>query len=191
MNPFVKLGLDFSPLVVFFTTYKVTGNIYAATGALMAITIITLGVSYALTKKLTIIPLVTGVMVMVFGGLTLWLNSDVFIKLKLTIIYVLLASGLLVSLAIGKPLAKNMLEVAVELPERCWRTLTWRIAGLFLFVAVANEIARHNLSTDDWVSFKVWGVTSVMFLFFVANAPFIMRNEIKRPEAQSSEENPS
>ena len=190
MNPLLKLSLDLGPLVVFFAAYKFLG-IFPATAALMVATVVTLSITYALTRKLSIIPVVTGVLVMVFGGLTLWLNDQDFIKLKLTIIYVLLASGLLVSLAVGKPLAKNMLEAAVELPEWCWRTLTWRIAGAFLFIAVLNEIARHNLSTDAWVNFKVWGVTALLFLFFMANTPLIVRNEIKHPDAEEKDEKSS
>jgi intracellular septation protein len=187
MNPFVKLGLDFGPLVAFFATYKFF-DIFVATGALMALSVVTLAITYALTKKIAVVPLVTAVMVIVFGGLTLWLNNEDFIKLKLTIIYGLLASGLLIGLALGKPFAKNMMEAAVELPDWAWRTLTWRIAGIFVFVAVANEIARHNLSTDAWVNFKVWGVPALMFVFFLANAPLIVKNEIKREPAEGAKE---
>ena len=182
LSPWIKLPLDLGPLVVFFVTYKFA-NIFAATGALMVVTVATLIIGYVLTKKVAIIPLVTGVMVLVFGGLTLWLNSDWFIKLKLTIIYLLLATGMYVGLYLGRPFAKVMLEMAVELPDWCWRTLTHRIAACFLAVAGMNEIARQVLTTDDWVSFKVIGVPVLMLLFFAANTPFILRNEIKSPDA--------
>lgn len=181
MSPLLKLILDLGPLVVFFATYKFF-NIFVATGALMAVTIVTLAISYAVTKTVSIIPLVTGVMVMIFGGLTIWLESDWFIKVKVTIIYVLLASGMYVGLYFDRPFAKVMLDAAVELPEHCWRTLTYRTAAMFLGIAGLNEIAWRTLTTDDWVTFKVVGVPIIMFVFFMAQAPFIMRNEIKRDE---------
>jgi len=175
--PWLKLGLDLGPLVAFFATYKFA-DIFVATGVLMAATVLTLGIGYFLTKKIAIIPLVTGVMVMIFGGLTIYLNSELFIKLKLTIIYVLLAGGMYVGLYMGKPFAKVMMEMAIELPEWCWRTLTYRFAALFLAVAGMNEIARQVLTTDDWVTFKVIGVPVLMFAFMFANMPFVLRNEI-------------
>lgn len=178
LAPWIKLSLDLAPLVVFFVTYKFA-NIFVATGALMLVTVVTLGISYYLTKKIAIIPLVTGVMVLVFGGLTLWLNSEWFIKLKLTIIYVLLAVGMYAGLYMGRPFAKVMLEMAFELPEWCWKTLTHRIAAMFLVVAGMNEVVRQTLSTDDWVNFKVIGVPLLMLAFFAANTPFILRNEVR------------
>jgi intracellular septation protein len=181
MPPLLKLALDIGPLVVFFATYKFF-DIFAATGALMVVTIVTLAVSYAMTKKVSVIPLVTAVMVMIFGGLTLWLESDWFIKVKLTIIYVLLATGMYVGLYFGRPFAKVMLDAAVELPEHCWKTLTYRTAALFLAIAGLNEFAWRLLTTDNWVTFKVIGVPVIMFAFFMAHAPFILRNEIKRDE---------
>lgn len=182
VSPGLKLLLDMGPLVVFFATYKFA-NLMIATGSLMLATVVTLSVSYVLTKRLAIMPLVMGLMVMVFGGLTLWLNSELFIKLKLTIIYLLLATGMYVGLYMGRPMAKVMLEAAVEMPDWCWRVLTHRIAAMFLVVAASNEVARQFLSTDDWVNFKVFGVTIGMFVFFAANAPFIMRHQIEHDDA--------
>jgi len=187
MNPFVKLGLDFGPLVVFFTTYKFFG-IFPATAALMVATTVSIVVTYTLTKKVPIAPLVTGALVLIFGGLTLWLNSEFFIKLKLTIIEVLLGSGLLIGLAMGKPLAKDVMGAALELPDASWRTLTWRLAFFFFFIGALNEVVRNTLTTDDWVTFKVWGVTALFFLFSAVNAPFILKNEIKHAEAKASGE---
>jgi intracellular septation protein len=181
MSPLLKLILDLGPLVVFFATYKFF-NIFVATGALMAVTIVTLAISYAITKTVSIIPLVTGVMVMIFGGLTIWLESDWFIKVKVTIIYVLLATGMYVGLYFGRPFAKVMLDAAFELPEHCWKTLTYRTAAMFLAIAGLNEVAWRVLTTDSWVTFKVIGVPIMMFVFFIGHAPFILRNEIKRDE---------
>lgn len=190
VSPGLKLVLDMGPLVVFFATYKFA-NLMIATGSLMVATIAALSITYALTKRLAIMPLVMGVMVMVFGGLTLWLNSEVFIKLKLTIIYSLLAGGMYVGLYMGRPMAKLMLEAAVELPDWCWRVLTHRIAAMFVMIALSNEVARQLLTTDDWVNFKVFGVTIGMLIFFMANAPFIMRHQIEHDGAISPSEKKS
>jgi intracellular septation protein len=189
MKPFVKLALDFGPLAVFFATYKVFG-IFPATAALMVATTISIAVTYTLTKKVPIMPLVTGAIVLVFGGLTLWLNSEFFIKVKLTIIEVLLGTGLLIGLAMGKSFAKDMMGAALELTDAAWRTLTWRLAAFFFLVAGLNEVARNTLSTDNWVNFKVWGVTALFLLFSAINAPFIVKNEIK-PAADEPEQKPS
>jgi intracellular septation protein len=184
VSPGLKLVLDMGPLAVFFVTYKFA-NLMIATGSLMVATIVALSITYVLTKRLAIMPLVMGVTVMVFGGLTLWLNSEVFIKLKLTIIYALMAGSMYVGLYMGRPLAKLVLEGAVEMPDWCWRVLTHRVAAMFVVVALSNEVARRLLTTDDWVNFKVFGVTIGMFIFFMANAPFIMRNQIEHDEASS------
>ncbi len=178
MNPFVKLALDFGPLAVFFTVFKLS-DIFFATGALMVATTISIAVTYSLTKTVPIMPLITGVLVLIFGGLTLWLNSEFFIKIKLTIIEVLLGSGLLVGLAMGRPLAKDMMGAAVELPDPVWRTITWRLIALFFLIAALNEVARNTLSTADWVTFKVWGVTGLFFLFAGLNSPLIAKHQIE------------
>jgi intracellular septation protein len=178
LAPWLKLLLDLGPLAVFFATYKFA-NIFVATGALMAVTVVTLPISYFLTKKVPIMPLVTGVMVLVFGGLTLWLNSELFIKIKVTIIYALFAAALHVGLYLGRPFAKAIFETAFELPDACWRVLTHRFAAMFIALAGANEVVRQVLTTDDWVNFKVIGIPVLMVIFTTANMPFIMRNEIK------------
>jgi len=187
MNPFVKLGLDFGPLVVFFATFKFFG-IFPATGALMVATIISIAVTYSLTRTVPIMPLVTGVLVLTFGGLTLWLNSEFFIKVKLTIIEVLMGSGMLLGLAMNKSFAKDVMGAAFDLPDWCWRTLTWRFAGMFFLIAALNEVARNALTTDDWVNFKVLAVPALFVVFSLANMPLIMKNEIKpapAPEQKS------
>jgi intracellular septation protein len=178
LAPWLKLSLDLGPLVVFFVTYKFA-NLFVATGALMALTVVTLTISYLLTKKLPIMPLVTGVMVLVFGGLTLWLNSELFIKIKVTIIYVLFATALYAGLYFGRPFAKVIFETAFELPDASWRVLTHRFAAMFIALAATNEVVRQVLSTDAWVNFKVIGIPAAMMIFTAANMPFILRNEIK------------
>ena len=135
LNPILKLVLDIGPLVLFFAANSKFG-IYAATGSFMVAVLIALAVSYAMTKHIAIMPLVTAAIVLVFGGLTLILHDDLFIKLKPTIIYVLFGGTLLVGMALGKPLLGLLFESVFNLTDEGWRKLTWRWALFFLFLAV-------------------------------------------------------
>lgn len=175
MNPFVKLALDIGPLLVFFGAYARAG-IMAATGAFMAATVIALGITYALSRRIPILPLVTAVVVLVFGGLTLLLDDALFIKLKPTIIYGLFASALFGGLLFDRPLLKPLLGVMVPLTERAWRTLSLRWAWYFVVCAVINEVVRRGFSTDVWVTVKVFGFLPLTVLFALSQVPFIQRH---------------
>jgi intracellular septation protein len=174
LNPVLKLVLDIGPLILFFAANARFG-IYAATAAFMAAVLIALAVSYSLTRHLAIMPLVTAVIVLVFGGLTLILHDDLFIKLKPTIIYVLFGGTLLVGLALGKPLLGLLFESVFHLTEEGWRKLTWRWALFFFALAVLNEIVWRTQTTDFWVSFKLFGVVPLTFLFGALQYPLLVK----------------
>ena len=174
LNPMLKLVLDIGPLVLFFAANAHFG-IYAATGSFMVAVLIALAVSYAMTKHIAIMPLVTAAIVLVFGGLTLILHDDLFIKLKPTIIYVLFGGTLLVGMALGKPLLGLLFESVFHLTEEGWRKLTWRWALFFLLLAVVNEIVWRTQTTDFWVSFKLFGVVPLTFLFGALQYPLLVK----------------
>jgi intracellular septation protein len=174
LNPMLKLALDIGPLVLFFAANAKFG-IYAATGAFMVAVLIALVVSYVLTRHIAIMPVVTAVIVLVFGGLTLFLHDDLFIKLKPTIIYVLFGGALLAGLALGKPLLGLLFESVFHLTEEGWRKLTWRWALFFLFLAVVNEIVWRTQTTDFWVSFKLFGVVPLTFVFGALQYPLLVK----------------
>jgi intracellular septation protein len=181
LNPILKLALDIGPLVLFFAANSKFG-IYAATGSFMVAVLIALAVSYAMTKHVAIMPLVTAVIVLVFGGLTLILHDELFIKLKPTIIYVLFGGTLLVGLALGKPLLGLLFESVFHLTEEGWRKLTWRWALFFLGLAVVNEIIWRTQTTDFWVSFKLFGVVPLTFLFGALQYPLLVKYSVdKKP----------
>ena len=181
LNPMLKLALDIGPLVLFFAANSKFG-IYAATGAFMVAVLIALAVSYALTRHIAIMPGVTAVIVLVFGGLTLILQDETFIKLKPTIIYVLFGGTLLAGLALGKPLLGLLFESVFHLTEEGWRKLTWRWAIFFLFLAVVNEVVWRTQTTDFWVSFKLFGVVPLTFLFGALQYPLLVKyNADKKP----------
>jgi intracellular septation protein len=181
LNPILKLVLDIGPLVLFFAANSKFG-IFAATGAFMAAVLIALAVSYVFTRHIAIMPVVTAVIVLVFGGMTLFLHDDLFIKLKPTIIYVLFGGTLLAGLALDKPFLSILFDQMFHLTDEGWRKLTWRWALFFFALAIANEIVWRNASTDFWVSFKLFGVVPLTFLFGALQMPLINKYSVERKE---------
>ena len=174
LNPMLKLVLDIGPLVLFFAANSKFG-IYAATGSFMVAVLIALGVSYAMTRHIAIMPVVTAVIVLVFGGLTLILHDELFIKLKPTIIYVLFGGTLLAGIAFDKPFLSIMFDQMFHLTPEGWRKLTWRWALFFLALAVVNEAVWRTQTTDFWVSFKLFGVVPLTFLFGALQYPLLVK----------------
>ncbi len=127
-------------------------------------------------------PMISGVVVVVFGGLTLWLQNDTFIKIKPTIVNTLFGSILLIGLAFGKSFVGYVFDSVFDLTNEGWRKLTFRWGIFFFFLAALNEIAWRTLSTDDWVTFKVFGVMPITFLFTLTQLPLIMREQAKPTE---------
>jgi len=181
LNPALKLVLDLGPLLVFFAANSRFG-IFAATGAFMAAILIALGVAYALTRHLPIMPLVTAVVVVVFGTLTLVLHDELFIKVKPTIIYVLFGGVLLGGLAFGKSLLGVVFDSVFHLTEEGWRKLTLRWALFFLVLAVLNEIVWRTQTTDVWVGFKVFGVVPLTFVFAALQYSLLTKYAAPEPE---------
>jgi intracellular septation protein len=182
MHPLLKLTLDLGPLLVFFAANAVFG-IFTATGVFMVVMLIVIAVGIAIERKISPMPLVTGALVLVFGGLTLWLANDIFIKIKPTILYAMFSIVLLGGLRADRLFIKYLLGQNMRLPDPAWRALTWRWAAFFLALALANEIVWRHVSTDSWVAFKVWGVFPLTLLFALAQAPFIARHHIESDEA--------
>src|SRR5450432_3507877 len=174
LNPALKIVLDLGPLLVFFAANSRFG-IFAATGAFMAAILIALALAYALTRHLPIMPLVTAVVVVVFGSLTLVLHDELFIKVKPTIIYVLFGGVLLGGLGFGKSLLGVVFDSVFHLTEEGWRKLTWRWALFFLVLAVLNEMVWRTQTTDFWVSFKLFGVVPLTFLFGGLQYPLLVK----------------
>ena len=179
LNPVLKLVLDIGPLVLFFAANARLG-IFAATAAFMVAVIIALAVAYVMTRRIEVMPLVTAVIVLVFGGLTLVLHNETFIKLKPTIIYLLFGGTLIGGLAFGKSFLGIVLNPMFDLTEEGWRKLTWRWALFFFALAILNEIVWRNFSTDFWVSFKLFGVVPLTFVFGAAQYPLIAKYHAKK-----------
>ena len=174
----LKLAIELGPLLVFFGTNAAAG-IYAGTAAFMAATIVSLVVAWFAYHKVPIMPLVSGVIVLVFGGLTLYLRDETFIKLKPTIVYTLFAVLLGAGLVWKKPVLELLFGAAFTLTEEGWRKLTLRWGLFFAVMAVVNELVWRNVSTDTWVSFKAFGFLPLTFLFAVLQVPLMQRHGIE------------
>ena len=192
INPVLKLVLELGPLMVFFFANTrgewlaqkfpiltdFGGPIFIATGLFMIATVIALAASWALVRTLPIMPLVSGAVVLVFGALTLYLQDDIFIKMKPTIVNTLFGAVLLGGLAFGKSLLGYVFDEAFRLDAEGWRKLTLRWGLFFLFLAVLNEVVWRNFSTDFWVAFKVWATMPITILFTASQMPLIMRHSL-------------
>jgi intracellular septation protein len=174
VNPFLKLVLELGPLILFFIANSRWG-IFTATGVFMVAVVVALVASYRLLHRVPIMTVVSAVVVIVFGGLTLVLQNEMFIKLKPTIIYLLFCAVLLGGLAMGKPLLAMVFDSVFDLTPEGWRKLTWRWALFFLALAVLNEIVWRTQTTDAWVSFKVFGVVPLTFLFMASQYSLLTR----------------
>jgi intracellular septation protein len=185
LNPMLKFALELGPLALFFIVYGKLG-IFAATGILMASVLVTLAVSYAMLRRIPIMPLITAVIVLIFGSLTLVLHDETLIKIKPTALYILFGAALFVGLWLKRPLLKILFDGALHVTDEGWRKLTWRWAFFFLALAVLNEIVWRTQTTDMWVKFKTFGFLPLTLLFALAQAPLMMKYESK-DEASSDE----
>ncbi len=180
MNPLLRLLLEAGPLGLFFL-FNAKAGLMVGTGVFMAAITVALIVNWLLERRLPVMPLVGCVFVLVFGGLTLWLDNDLFIKIKPTVVNLLLSCTLFVGLFLKRNLLKVVLGAALELKEEGWRILTIRWAWFFLFLAVANEIVWRSFDTDTWVNFKVFGIMPISILFSMLQVPVIMKHQLNPP----------
>lgn len=202
MKPWLKLAIEAGPLVVFFLANGRDGfpefrslwlapgaqplaeqGLFEATAAFMLATVIALAAGWMLERRLPVMPLVSGIFVLVFGGLTLVLADETFIKLKPTLVNGLFAVILFGGLMAGRPLLKPLFGAAMQLSDRGWNTLTWRWTIFFVFLAVLNEVVWRAFSTDFWVSFKLFGVMPITLIFAIAQTPLILREQIETEPA--------
>lgn len=199
----IKLSLELGPLVLFFLanargaqildTFPAAKSIFPepiflATGLFMVAMVISLILSRMIMKKIAIMPLVTGAVVLVFGGLTLWLQDDTFIKMKPTIVNVLFGAVLLGGMAFRLSLLKYVFGEVYRLKPEGWSKLTWRWGWFFLALAVLNEVIWRNFSTDFWVTFKVWGIMPLTIVFSMLQVPVLTRYALDGIEDPQTEE---
>ena len=175
-------AVDYGPLAIFFVTYFVAG-LMAATAAIIAASLVAFVLAWGLQRRVPLIPLITAAVVAVFGGLTLWLQDETFIKMKPTIVQLLFAAILLGGLALDRPLLKPLLgKMMPPMSDSAWRRFTLRYGLFFIAMALLNEAVWRTQSTDFWVTFKVFGLSGLTLVFILTQMPFIAR-ETRAAEA--------
>ncbi len=192
-NPVLKLVLELGPLVVFFLANRygddlaaafpalqaLGGKLFVGTAFFMVAMTVSLIASRLLVGRIAIMPLVTFFFVAVFGGLTLWLQDETFIKMKPTIVNCIFGTALLGGLLFGKSLLAYVFDAAFNLDDEGWRKLTLRWGLFFFFLAVLNEVVWRNFSADTWVAFKVWATMPLTIAFMMTQLPLLQRHMIQ------------
>lgn len=193
MNPRLNAAIEYGPLAVFLTAYYLgnrylddIGAILAATAAIMVATVVALLVAWFVQRRVPKVPLISGGLLMLFGGLTLWLQDPVFIKMKPTIVYLLFSAVLLGGIAMGRPLLKPLLGKAWQLDDKGWFRLTVRFGLFFMAMAGLNELVWRTQSTDFWVSYKVFGTMGLILVFTMTQVGLIHRHQIQGESDDSS-----
>jgi len=194
INPMVKLALEIGPIILFFIAYtKLKGNIYTifdrdydgfivVTALFIPVLLISTGILWALTGKLSKMQLMTAILVVIFGGLSVWFNDPRFFKMKPTIIYLFFGGSLGIGLLQGKSYLKTMMEEAMPLNDAGWMVLTKRICFFFLSLAVVNEVVWRSMSTEAWVTFKTFGLTAAVFVFFMTQGRLLAKYGIEEDQ---------
>jgi intracellular septation protein len=181
-DSFSKFLYDYLPLIVFFACYKFAKTpdpLITATIYMVITTFVTLIIAYILTKKIPMVALVSGIVLGIFGGLTIALKDDIFIKMKPTIVNLLFATILLYGYFFKKPFLSYLLGEQIKMSNRAWLTLSMRWAIFFIFLAALNEFIWRFFPTDFWVQFKVFGMMPISMIFTISQVPFMMK-EMKR-----------
>ncbi len=173
----MKPTAEYGPLAVFLTAYW-KWDLLTATGWLMGATVIALGIYYVFSRRVPMMPLITAVIVGIFGGLTLWLQDETFIKLKPTMIYLLFTTVLLGGLMVGRSFLKSLLGSSWRMDERGWSRLTLRFGLFFVVLAGLNELVWRTQTTEFWVNYKVFGTIGLMLAFTASQIPLITRHQL-------------
>ena len=177
---FLKFITDFGPLLIFFIVYYKSGkDLTAAIPPLIIATITAVALVYFIEKKIPYVPLIGGIVITLFGGLTLYFNNPIFIYMKPTIVNLIFASVLIVSnILYKKNFLKFFLQSAFQLDDIGWNKLNFRWAYFFIFLAFLNEIVWRTQPEVIWVNFKVWGILPITFIFTVIQVPLINRHKL-------------
>ena len=177
---FLKFIADFGPLLIFFTIYYKSGNnLSVAIPPLIIATIIAVAAIYFLEKKIPYVPLVGGIVISLFGGLTLYFNNPVFLYMKPTIINIIFAVILIGGkIFFNKNFLKFFFKAAFQLDELGWSKLNYRWAYFFIFLAILNEIVWRTQPETTWVNFKVWGMLPITIIFTAMQLPLINKHKV-------------
>ncbi|MDX1821736.1 MAG: inner membrane-spanning protein YciB [Paracoccaceae bacterium] len=194
INPLVKTALELGPVIAFFVAYialkdrvfTINGTEYGgfivATAALVPLLLISTGLLWKLTGRLSRMQIMTMVLVVIFGGLTVWLNDERFLKIKPTIVYLVFAGLLGAGLLRGRSYLQYVMEEMIPMTEAGWMILTRRLTAFFVALALSNEIVWRFMSTEAWVYFETFVLTAAVFVFFITQGRLFETHAIKTDE---------
>jgi intracellular septation protein len=185
LDPKLKFALELGPLALFFLAYW-KFHIFIATGVMIVAVLVALVVSYRKLGRLPLMPVVTAVIVVIFGSMTLIFHNETFIKIKPTVLYLLFSAALFFGIAFRRPMLQIMFDGAMQLTSEGWRILTWRWAFFFLFLAALNEAIWRTQTTDMWIAFKSFGFIPLTVLFALAQTRVIIKHESKQAPAEEA-----
>ena len=174
-----KMLLDMGPLVIFFITNYITEDIMLAIGVLIGTTIVALAAGWMLERRLSMMALFGCIAVAFFGGLSLYFDNELFIKIKPTVLTCLLAALIAGGRLLGRNPLGAIMGSQLKMTDAGWRAISWLWVAMFLSTALANEIAWRMLSTNDWVTFKVFGITAISLMFTVISVPVMTKHQIE------------
>jgi len=187
INPIIKIILEIGPIIMFFLVYgKIKDKVFQiagieyqgfiiATGLFIPVLLLSILLLWLITGRIARMQIVTAILVVLFGGLTIWFNDDRFFKMKPTIIYLIFGGLLVLGLARGKSYLEYVMEDMLPMEQKGWIILTTRVSIFFFALAITNEIIWRNMSTSSWVNFKTFGLTGALFLFFVGQTALIKK----------------
>lgn len=187
INPIIKITLEIGPIIMFFLVYgKIKDKVFQiagieyqgfiiATGLFIPVLLLSILLLWLITGRIARMQIVTAILVVLFGGLTIWFNDDRFFKMKPTIIYLIFGGLLVLGLARGKSYLEYVMEDMLPMEQKGWIILTTRVSIFFFALAITNEIIWRNMSTSSWVNFKTFGLTGALFLFFVGQTALIKK----------------
>lgn len=179
-RPGRRLLLDLGPLMLFFGTNYMTGDFMLSTKVLIGATIITLIIGWLTQRRLSLMAAVGCIAVAFFGGLSVYFDNEIFIKIKPTILTGLLACLIAGGRLLGRNPLWAIMGSQINLTETGWRQISWLWVAMFSTTAIANEIAWRTLSTDDWVTFKAFGITGISLIFMVASFPVLSKQQVEK-----------
>jgi len=175
--------VEYGPIAAFFIAYYMA-DLFAATATIMIATALALALSYIVERRIPMMPLITAGIIGVFGGLTLWLQDETFIKMKPTIIQAIFGTILISGLLVKRLFLKSLMGTVWHITDKGWRVLTVRFALYFYLMGALNEIVWRTQSTDVWVNFKVFGLMGLTFVFIITQVPLIKRYAIEGTSAE-------
>lgn len=187
INPLLKMFLELGPIILFFVLYvRIKDDVFSiggidyqgfivATAVFIPVLLLTIIIMWVLTGKIARMQVITAILVVLFGGLTIWFNDDRFFKMKPTLVYFIFGGLLGFGLLRNKSYLEYVMEDMLPLEAKGWMILTKRVSIFFLLLGISNEIVWRNMSTNSWVNFKTFGLTGALFLFFIFQSSLIKK----------------